>query len=102
MSPIERAREKYYRLLYLLKYPVWLLSGAEKSSGLPLEAAFAGIESSKNYFARMLFGDAFRETSLGGRWFWDVEGPVRRTGASLLFCEVPEEKSRFAPARVDL
>ncbi len=101
MSPIERAREKYYRLLYLLKYPVWTLSGAEKNSGLPLTAAFAGIESSKNYFGKMVFGDAFRETSLGARWFWDVESPVRRTGASLLFCDIPEEKSHFVPARAD-
>lgn len=81
-----------------LKLEVWLLSGREKNSGLPLTVAYAtSVSEPKSYFAKTVFAEPPSERSLGGYWLWRIRPEVLRRApeTDLLVCEVNARRAPF-------
>ena len=82
---------KLYGLLNGLRPEVWIVTGEEKGSHLPLSAClYTTTSEHRNYLLELIFGTSFRQRYLGRAWLWNVfrKFPKEARGCSMVFAEV--------------
>ena len=80
-----------YRLLRRLRPEVWIVTGEEQGSHLPLSVCiYAATSQDKNYLFELIFGSTFQACYLGRTWLWNVFRtiPQEASGCSMVFAEV--------------
>ena len=78
-------------LLRPLRPHVWIVTGEEKGSHLPLSICLsATTDEYKSYLLELIFGSSFRARYLGRTWLWNVFKTTPKTagGCSMVFAEV--------------
>lgn len=80
-----------YKYVKILRLDMWIIKGAEKSSGCELILAFAGRIVNKNYIVSLAFDSQDKEDYLGKKWLWNIEkiAKVENQNCSLIITETP-------------
>lgn len=84
-----------YWWLRALRVDLWTVEGEEKGSGLPLSIACALSGENKKYMLALIFGNSYRERSLGRVWLWTIAAAAPAPSHSLVLVEVDESHIRF-------
>lgn len=84
----------FYRFCQLLSYlrlKLWILTGDEKSSQLPLSILYAAKDSSTyqiismNIMLGLLFGESYQKVYLGRAWIWNIQKVIAEKGQNCSF-----------------
>jgi hypothetical protein len=78
-------------LLRRLRPEVWIISGEERVSRLPLSVClYSMTDEYKDYLQNLIFGDLFQARYLGRAWLWKAFNslPAAAGGCSILIAEV--------------
>jgi hypothetical protein len=67
-------------LLYHLRVEVCGLEGEELNSGQPIRVLCGLRGPTKNYAIQLIFGDKYREQSLGRFWIWNLAKAIQAMG----------------------
>jgi hypothetical protein len=89
-------------LLRPLRPSVWIVTGEEKGSHLPLSICLsATTDEYKSYLLELIFGSSFRARCLGRTWLWNVfkTMPKAAGGCSMVFAEVHQRHLKLLGAR---
>jgi hypothetical protein len=91
---------RYKRYIYL---PVWLITGTELHTGENFTICYAGNESYKNYFVRLVFGDQYDEVYYGKNWLHNVFRIANKNiqDCSMMVLEVNERVEKFIRRKND-
>lgn len=85
------------RLFRQIRPDVWILSGEEQSSRIPLAVLCSAHNWGRSYLAGLIFGASFQEEYLGRAWLWNVSKMSKKTdrSCSLMLVQVSESLSRL-------
>ncbi len=67
--------------LYHLRVQLWLVEGEERHSHLPLSILCGLRGETKNYLLKLIYGDCYRQRSLGRFWLWNVVKAIPAAGS---------------------
>jgi hypothetical protein len=62
--------------LYHLRVEVWSVEGVEQHSGQPLSLLCGLRGETKNYILQLIYGDQYRQRSLGRYWLWNLSKAI--------------------------
>jgi hypothetical protein len=80
-------------LLRRLRPEIWIVSGEERSSHLPLSVCiYAATTENRIYLQSLIFGSTFQAQFLGRTWLWNVfkKTPTAAEGCSVVIADVHE------------
>lgn len=87
--------------LRMLRPEVYVVSGREKSSQLPLRVlcAVRDDERDRTYFLTVVFGDNYEERSLGRYWIWNLARAHRDAGSDcgLIVAQLRQSHFQLTP-----
>ena len=89
-------------LLRRLRPEVWIVSGNERSSHLPLSVCiYAATTENRIYLQNLIFGSSFQARFVGRTWLWKVltKTPRAAVGCSLVIADVHERHLSLAGAK---
>jgi len=91
---------RYKGYIYL---PVWLITGTELHTGENFTICYAGNESYKNYFVRLVFGDQYDEVYYGKNWLHNVFRIASQNiqDCPMMVLEVNERVEKFIKRKND-
>lgn len=86
-----------YRFLKRLRPELWLVTGEERSSHLPLSVLCAASNQSKAYLRKLIFKPPFHEQNLGRTWVWNILKRLQKAapGCSVILTEVEKSHCRL-------
>lgn len=87
------------RLLFDLRPKLWILSGNERISNMPVSILYAVNDlnadriRNKNYMLGLIFGDSFHENYIGQTWLWKISKIAEDQGQNCSFVIVQVHES---------
>jgi hypothetical protein len=94
-----------YRATRRLRPEVWIITGEERVTGLPLSVClYVTSKEYKSYLIDLIFGSSFRPHYLGRTWLWNAFKAIPRAaaGCSLVIAEVEESHLKLPGAKSGL
>ncbi len=64
---------------------IWEIAGFSDHSTEPVSMLYTGANINRSYFARILFGDRYKEKNVGALWPWQFLNLIERKKKSLAF-----------------
>lgn len=92
-------------LLRRLRPEIWIVSGDERSSKLPLSVCiYTATNENRIYLQNLIFGPSFQARFEGRTWLWRVlkKTPKAAVGCSLVIADVHERHLKLAGARAGI
>ena len=77
---------KFIWILPQLRLKLWILTGKERISNMPVCILYAGNDlaaakvSSRNYLLNLILCDSFQERYMGRFWLWKISKAASETG----------------------
>ena len=87
-----------YRFFRGLRIELWHVNGGEVHSHLPLSVLCALPKQEKSHMLRLMFGESFRERSLGRIWSWSIARAAAKAGVDYSVILAHVDKPRFQSA----
>jgi hypothetical protein len=94
-----------YRIIRRLRPEVWIITGEERGTGLPLSVClYVTSKEYKSYLLDLIFGSSFSPRYLGRTWLWNAFKAIPRAaaGCSLVIAEVEESHLKLPGAKSGL